>query len=57
MTIPAGPTTPEGAALTLLQIIASCENKTFDGYDGEKIDRAWILDTFTECLKAARYER
>ncbi len=56
MTIPTGPTTPEGAALALLQIVANCEGKSFDGYDGEKVDRKWVLDTFTECLIAAKSE-
>jgi hypothetical protein len=60
MIVPAGPTTQEGAALTLLQIIANCEGKSFSHAapkEGETVDRAWVLDTFTECLKAARYQR
>jgi hypothetical protein len=55
MNIPAA-TTPEGAALTLLQIIANCEGKSFDSNGEarrEKVDRAWILDTYSMCLKAA----
>jgi hypothetical protein len=46
--------TPEGAALILLQIVASVEGKEF-GFG--KADRKWILDTYTECLQAVRYER
>ena len=53
---PVGPTTPEGAALALLQIVANCEGKSFDGYDGEKVNRKWVLETFVECLMAVRSE-
>jgi hypothetical protein len=57
---PSGATTPEGAALVLLQLVADCEGKKFNATgvtNRETVDRAWILETFTECLKAARYER
>jgi hypothetical protein len=57
MIVPAGPTTPEGAALTLLQIIANCEGKRFHHQrtqEGELVDRTWVLDTYRDCLKAAR---
>ena len=46
--------TVEGAALALLYVIADCEQKVFATGN---VDRAWVLDTYTECLQAARYER
>lgn len=43
--------TPEGAALVLLQAIASVEGKEFDR---GKTDRKWILSTYAECLRVTR---
>lgn len=44
--------TPEGAALALLQIIASVEGKSFEL--GGNADRAWIISTYRECLRAVQ---
>ena len=45
--------TPEAVAFRLLQIIAHAEGKSIDENSrGQKPDRQWILDTYTECLKA-----
>jgi hypothetical protein len=54
--LPSGPITAEGAALVLLQIVAACEDKTFEpnAIGGEPVDRKWVLDTYVECLKAAK---
>jgi hypothetical protein len=57
MIVPAGPTTVEGAALTLLRLVASCEGRSFNKarpLDGELVDRDWIFDTYKECIMAVR---
>lgn len=41
--------TPHGAALTLLQIVASVEGKQFVPGGA---DREWILSTYRECLRS-----
>lgn len=49
--------TPEAVALNLFEKIARCERVEFaaghldEGY--QTVDRAWILDTYAECLRAA----
>jgi hypothetical protein len=44
--------TPEGAALSLLQLIARAENKVFANGRNNVADRRWILDTYRECRMA-----
>jgi hypothetical protein len=50
---------PEGVAFDLLRIIATAENKSFQhgSNDSEVADREWILDTYAECLRAAKGSR
>jgi hypothetical protein len=47
---------PEGVAFDLLRIIATAENKSFQhgSNEGQVADRDWILDTYAECLRAAK---
>jgi hypothetical protein len=46
----------ETVALTLLQLIVCAEGKRFDAFcgAGALVDKKWILDTYAECLLAAR---
>jgi hypothetical protein len=47
------PETPEAAALRLLDIVAFVEGKRIPGTQGSHdADRKWVLDTYTECLRA-----
>jgi len=50
---------PEGVAFDLLRIIATAENKSFHhgSNEGQVADREWILDTYAECLRAAKGAR
>jgi hypothetical protein len=53
-------TTPEAVALVLLDKIADVENWNGRGSranEGRQDNRQKILDTYAECLKAARGER
>jgi cobalamin biosynthesis protein CobT len=43
----------EAVALALLQMIARAEGKMDDDGELKGVDRAWILDAYTECLAAA----
>jgi hypothetical protein len=46
--------TPEAVAFELLRVIAYAESKDIgqQNMNFKKPDRQWILDTYTECLKA-----
>ena len=45
----------EAVALALLELVASCENvKLRDPTINSKKTREWILDTYAECLEAAK---
>jgi len=51
---------PEGAALKLLDTIAACENRVFHtdpSPEQQSADRAWVLDTYAECLQATHARR
>lgn len=51
-----GEGSPEAIALKLLKEVAAAEDKelTIGGVANTKPDRAWILDTYHECLAAAK---
>ncbi len=52
--------TPEGVALELFDKIAGSERMVFHSGGGEGYtiaDRAWILDTYAECLLATQGQR
>lgn len=46
-----GESSPEHVAYRLMELVAGAEAKTMAGAD-KNADRAWILDTYAECLKA-----
>lgn len=49
--------TPEQVALELLKMIANVEQKDFmppAGQNKSMADRAWILQTYAECLRCVR---
>lgn len=46
---------PEAVALALLHEVSRAEGKHFSNKIGD--DRKWLLDTYVECLKAAREVR
>jgi hypothetical protein len=50
---------PEWVALTLLKMVASAEGREIRHWisGDHPVDRAWILDTYAECLQAVRGER
>lgn len=50
----AAETTPEGAALVLLQLVARSEGMSFEKGKASVADRDWILKAYRECLSAAR---
>jgi hypothetical protein len=48
---------PEHIAYRLLERIAALEGKSFRGSPQQgrvKADRAWVLDTYAECLETVR---
>jgi uncharacterized membrane protein YukC len=47
----------QAVALALLNMIATAEGKLDDDGELEGTDRAWVLDTYAECLAAASGER
>jgi hypothetical protein len=49
--------TPEAIALDLLKIITNVEGKDLGSAGSNKADRAWILDTYAECLQATTGRR
>ena len=49
--------TPEAIALDLLKIITNVEGKDLGPAGSNKADRAWILDTYAECLQATTGRR
>jgi hypothetical protein len=55
-----GENSPERVAYLLFSMIANVEKRTdsrdSDG-DWKTMDRKWILDTYTECIKAVRGHR
>lgn len=46
-----GTMSPEETALRLLDIVADIEGKMLNQPE-HGVDRAWVLSTYTECLKA-----
>ncbi len=48
-----GENSPEKIAYTLFHDVLSAEG----AYNGQRVDRAYILDTYAECLKAAKGHR
>ncbi|MEO9900350.1 hypothetical protein [Nisaea sp.] len=55
-----GENTQEHIAFKLLEVVASVEQKNLFHYEGapEKTPtREWVLNTFAECLQAARSHR
>ena len=51
-----GENSPEQVAYVLMTIVANVEDKEL--YKSEtSADRAWILDTYAECLQAVKAER
>ncbi len=50
--------TPEAVALSLLNLIIRTEGKVFDNGrsigDGANVDRKWVLETYVQCLEAAK---
>lgn len=49
-----GENSPEHVAYRLLRDIAIVEEKSFAGGKTNSVDRKWLLDTYVECLRAAR---
>ena len=47
----------EAVALALLRLVAKAEGKLDKDGDLEGVDRAWILDTYAECLQAVDGDR
>lgn len=49
--------TPQAVAYALLKLVANVEHKAlgtnYVDHETKLADRAWILDTYAECLKAA----
>jgi hypothetical protein len=58
-----GENSPEQVAFKLLETIASIERKTLNHLKPESLagrevaQRAWVLDTYAECLQAVRGKR
>ena len=50
---------PEEVAYDLVEMIAKTENLALTPFDmyRDVVDRAWIPDTYAECLKAAKGDR
>ena len=48
-----GENSPEQVAYKLMERVASAEDKHFIG-SNKNTDRAWILDTYTECFQAVK---
>lgn len=49
-----GENSPEQVAFKLMQEVASVEGKDMFSHGKTPADRKWILDTYTECLRAVR---
>jgi hypothetical protein len=49
-----GENSPEHVAHRLMQEVASLEGKLLYGGKPNSADRKWLLDTYAECLRAAR---
>jgi hypothetical protein len=52
--------TPEAVAYVLMQDVMSAEGKTLhesEATEWSRVDRAYLLDLYTECLLAARAAR
>lgn len=46
---------PEEVALKLLEIVAYCEEKSLRAHlPGEKASRAWVLQSYAQCLSAVK---
>ena len=54
-----GENSPEHVALRLLSLVADVEERKIPGMTGrgQLADRAYILDTYSECLHAVRGHR
>lgn len=48
---------PESVAYQLMTIVIALEKKEMEGGYPQSADRKWLLDTFAECLGAAKGHR
>ena len=51
-----GENSPEQVAFKLMEKVANAEDKHFIGSQ-KNTDRAWILDTYAECLQVVKARR
>jgi hypothetical protein len=56
-----GENSPEHVAFKLMELVARVERRTMLGYKQDQLndgwseaDRKWILDTYNECIEAAK---
>lgn len=51
-----GENSPEEVAFKLLRVVARLEDKNLSPFQGGKSepDRAWVLNTYAECLNATK---